>query len=111
MYCCPACGAEGVAGRPRCACGADLTLRQQLDGRIDLGTPYSAVAYVDGQGRPRVVPNADGKTTTPSVVLVQDGRVAVGDVALNQWVTNEEHVVRWIKRAMGDPDYRFQGLS
>jgi molecular chaperone DnaK len=78
---------------------------------IDLGTTYSAIAYVDDGGRPRVIPNADGKTTTPSAVLIQNGRVAVGDVALNQWVTNEEHVVRWIKRAMGDADYRFQGMS
>jgi molecular chaperone DnaK len=78
---------------------------------IDLGTTYSAIAYVDEQGRPRVIPNADGKTTTPSVVLIQNGTSAVGDVALNQWVTNEEHVVRWIKRAIGDDSYRFQGLS
>lgn len=78
---------------------------------IDLGTTYSAIAYVDDGGRPRVIPNADGKTTTPSAVLIQNGRIAVGDVALNQWVTNEEYVVRWIKRAMGDADYRFQGMS
>jgi molecular chaperone DnaK len=78
---------------------------------IDLGTTFSSVAYVDDEGHPKVIPNADGKTSTPSAVLIQDGRVAVGDVALNQWVTNEEHVVRWIKRAMGDLDYRFQGLS
>jgi len=78
---------------------------------IDLGTTYSAIAYVDDSGRPRVIPNADGKTTTPSAVLIQDGGVAVGDMALNQWVTNEERVVRWIKRAMGDAGYHFQGLS
>jgi molecular chaperone DnaK len=78
---------------------------------IDLGTTFSAVAYVDDQGRPHIIPNADGKTTTPSAVLIQDGRITVGDVALNQWVTNEEHVVRWIKRAMGNEQYRFQELS
>lgn len=78
---------------------------------IDLGTTFSAVAYVNEQGRPEAIRNADGKTTTPSVVLVEGGRCAVGEVALNQWVTNEEHVVRWIKRAMGDDGYRFQGMS
>ncbi len=78
---------------------------------IDLGTTFSSVAYVDDDGRPRVIPNADGKTSTPSAVLIQDGNIAVGDVAVNQWVMNEEHVVRWIKRAMGDTGYRFQGLS
>jgi molecular chaperone DnaK len=78
---------------------------------IDLGTTFSSVAYVDEQGTPRVIPNAEGKDSTPSVVLVENGRIAVGEVALNQWMTNQEHVVRWIKRAMGDPHYRFQGLS
>ena len=78
---------------------------------IDLGTTFSAVAYVNERGRPEAILNADGKTTTPSVVLIEAGRRAVGEVALNQWVTNEEHVVRWIKRAMGDNGYRFQGLS
>lgn len=78
---------------------------------IDLGTTYSAIAYVNDQGRPEAIPNADGKTSTPSVVLVEAGRCTVGEMALNQWVTNEEHVVRWIKRAMANNDYRFQGLS
>ena len=78
---------------------------------IDLGTTFSSVAYVDEQGTPRVIPNAEGQDSTPSVVLVENGRIAVGEVALNQWMTNREHVVRWIKRAMGDPHYRFQGLS
>ncbi len=78
---------------------------------IDLGTTFSAVAYVDEQGTPRILPNAEGKDSTPSVVLVEGGYVAVGEVALNQWLTNEAHVVRWIKRAMGDVHYRFQGLS
>jgi molecular chaperone DnaK len=78
---------------------------------IDLGTTFSAVAYIDENGRPKVIPNAEGKTTTPSAVLIQGGNVAVGEVAMNQWITNEEHVVRWIKRNMGDADYRFQELS
>src|SRR5713101_7737756 len=78
---------------------------------IDLGTTYSSIAFVDEQGRPRAIPNAQGKNSTPSAVLIQDGHIAVGDIALNEWITNEEHVVRWIKRAMGNPGYRFQGLS
>lgn len=78
---------------------------------IDLGTTYSAAAYVDDQGQLQVIPNPDGKTTTPSVVLLQDGRIVVGQAALHQWITNEEHVVRWIKRAMGDFEYRFQGMT
>jgi molecular chaperone DnaK len=78
---------------------------------IDLGTTFSSVAYVDDRGAPKVIPNASGELMTPSVVLIQNGQIVVGDAAMNQWVTNEEHVVRWVKRAMGNPDYRFQGMT
>jgi molecular chaperone DnaK len=78
---------------------------------IDLGTTFSAVAYVNDEGDVEAIPNADDKLLTPSAVLVEGDRIEVGDIALNQWVTNEEHVVRWIKRAMGNPEYHFQGLS
>lgn len=78
---------------------------------IDLGTTFSSVAYVDKDGIPTVIPNADNRNSTPSVVLIENGQITVGEIALNQWVTNEEHVVRWIKRSMGSPDYRFQGMS
>jgi molecular chaperone DnaK len=78
---------------------------------IDLGTTFSAVAYLDEQGTPQVVRNAEGATTTPSAVLIEDGNISVGEVALNQWITREQNVVRWIKRAMGDPSYSFQGMT
>ena len=78
---------------------------------IDLGTTFSAMAYVDDDGRPRVIPNAEGQNTTPSIVLIENGRVVVGELALNQATTKSDHVVRWIKRAMGEPNYRFQGMS
>ena len=78
---------------------------------IDLGTTFSAVAYVNDRGQALVIPNAWGEKTTPSVVFIKDGRIEVGETAMNRWVTDEEHVVRWIKRAMGEPEYRFQGLS
>jgi molecular chaperone DnaK len=78
---------------------------------IDLGTTFSSVAYVDDRGMPKVIPNASGELMTPSVVLIQDGQIVVGDAAMNQWVTNEEHVVRWVKRAMGNNDYRFQEMT
>jgi molecular chaperone DnaK len=78
---------------------------------IDLGTTFSAVAYVDENGNPKVIPNADGKTTTPSVVMIENGQIVVGELALNQWVTKQDCVVRWIKRQIGNNDYRFQGFS
>jgi molecular chaperone DnaK len=77
---------------------------------IDLGTTFSAAAYVDERGVPQVIP-IDDQMTLPSVVLIDGGKTVVGDLAMNQWVTNEEHVVRWIKRSMGDLDYRFQGKN
>jgi len=40
---------------------------------IDLGTTFSAVAYVDDHGMPKVIPNAMGARTTPSVVYFEDG--------------------------------------
>ena len=45
---------------------------------IDLGTTFSSVAYVDERGQARVIPNMDGQKSTPSVVLIKDGRIEVG---------------------------------
>ena len=57
---------------------------------IDLGTTNSCVAFVDN-GEPRVVPNAEGSRTTPSVVsFAKDGERRVGSVAKRQGVTNPE---------------------
>src|SRR3989344_6540567 len=71
---------------------------------IDLGTTFSAVAIMEA-GRPKIIPNAEGDRTTPSVVLVKDGEVLVGKIAKNQAITNPEHTVRSIKRHMGDKDF------
>ncbi len=72
---------------------------------IDLGTTFSAVAVLEG-GKPTIIPNAEGKRTTPSVIAVQnDGEVLVGDTARNQAITNPKNTVRSIKRHMGE-DYK-----
>jgi molecular chaperone DnaK (HSP70) len=69
---------------------------------IDLGTTYSAVAYVDESGRPTVCRNTDGLDTTPSVVFFEnESNVVVGSVAKNSAVTHPDRVVELIKRAMG----------
>lgn len=80
---------------------------------IDLGTTYSASAYVnETTGRPEAIETIDGKRTLSSVVQIENGKViAVGDLALSRWMVDDQHVVRWIKRAIGDPSYLFQGLS
>jgi len=73
---------------------------------IDLGTTFSAAAYVDEQGRVVVIEIGDAKWLS-SVVLIRNRKVVVGDAAMNEWITDEEHVVRWIKRSIGDRDYQF----
>jgi len=68
---------------------------------IDLGTTNSCVAFVDN-GQPRVIPNAEGSRTTPSVVsFTKDGERRVGSVAKRQGVTNPENTIFAIKRLMG----------
>lgn len=79
---------------------------------IDLGTTFSVAAYIDDRDRPAVINNAEGQKTTPSVVLIEDdGRVVVGEIAANQAIAKPDNVISWIKRAMGDTSYRFRGLS
>lgn len=73
---------------------------------IDLGTTYSAVACVDEYGKPMVVKNSDGQTTTPSVVFIDPPNYVVGDVALQSTMTDPDKVVQFIKRFMGVADYR-----
>ncbi len=68
---------------------------------IDLGTTNSVVAVMEG-GDAKVVPNAEGNRTTPSVVaFAKDGDRLVGQVAKRQAVTNPEKTVFSIKRFMG----------
>ncbi len=73
---------------------------------IDLGTTYSAMAYVDRYGKPNILPNADGHATTPSAIYFYDkGECVVGQEAVKMSVVDPGNVVQFIKRAMGDTDY------
>ncbi|MFT7463594.1 MAG: molecular chaperone DnaK [Pseudohongiellaceae bacterium] len=68
---------------------------------IDLGTTNSVVAVLDG-GQPKVIQNAEGHRTTPSVVaFTADGERLVGHPARRQAVTNPEQTIYSIKRFMG----------
>ena len=68
---------------------------------IDLGTTNSCVAVYEG-GEAKIIPNAEGKNTTPSVVAFTDkGAVLVGDPAKRQAITNPEKTISSIKRIMG----------
>lgn len=68
---------------------------------IDLGTTNSCVAVMEGKD-PVVIPNAEGKRTTPSIVaFTEDGERKVGDPAKRQAVTNPKNTIYSIKRYMG----------
>lgn len=68
---------------------------------IDLGTTNSCVSVFE-RGESNVIPNKEGKNTTPSVVAFTDkGEILVGDVAKRQAVTNPEKTIYSIKRIMG----------
>src|SRR5213082_189547 len=68
---------------------------------IDLGTTNSCVAVMEG-GEPKVIPNAEGFRTTPSVVaFAKNGERLVGLVARRQAVTNPTNTIYSIKRFMG----------
>ncbi len=69
---------------------------------IDLGTTNSCVAVMEGS-KPVVIPNSEGKMTTPSVVAFLDnGERKVGDPAKRQAITNPARTVFSIKRFMGE---------
>jgi len=74
---------------------------------IDLGTTFSAIAYVNQHGVPELIPNAEGERITPSVILFEDDDVIVGTYAQQSAMVYPDQVVEFIKRRMGDPDYRF----
>src|SRR5258707_1229758 len=86
-----------------------------LDGQtigIDLGTTYSSLAQLDNEGKPISIPNADGKTTTPSVVLLgESGHVIVGPSPERISVEAPDNVVEAIKRQMGNKNWHkvYQG--
>ena len=67
---------------------------------IDLGTTNSCVAIMDGS-QPRVIENAEGARTTPSVVGFTEGERLVGQAAKRQAVTNPENTVFAVKRLIG----------
>ena len=68
---------------------------------IDLGTTNSCVAVMEG-GKPRVIENAEGARTTPSIVAYQeDGEILVGAPAKRQAVTNPKNTLFAIKRLIG----------
>ena len=74
---------------------------------IDLGTTFSAIAVLNEHGRPEIIPNREGKRTTPSVIFFEDdGNPIVGEEARNQAIIAPRRTVRFVKREMGNPSFR-----
>ena len=68
---------------------------------IDLGTTNSCVAVLEG-GVPKVIDNAEGARTTPSIIAyMEDGEIRVGAPAKNQAVTNPKNTLYAVKRLIG----------
>ena len=68
---------------------------------IDLGTTNSCIAFYEA-GEAKIIPNKEGKNTTPSVVAFTDkGEVLVGDPAKRQAITNPTRTIYSVKRIMG----------
>ena len=68
---------------------------------IDLGTTYSAMAFMEG-GQPKIIENAEGSRTLPSIVAIsKTGERLVGQLAKRQAVTNPKNTVFQIKRFIG----------
>ncbi|GAA2573728.1 molecular chaperone DnaK [Microbacterium binotii] len=77
---------------------------------IDLGTTNSVVSVLEG-GEPKVIANAEGFRTTPSVVaFTKDGEVLVGETAKRQAVTNVDRTITSVKRHMGT-DWKTQPID
>lgn len=69
---------------------------------IDLGTTYSAIAYINDFGQPEVIRNAEGDETTPSVVFFEsETSYVVGKEAKNGAIVHPDNTVSLIKRDMG----------
>lgn len=80
---------------------------------IDLGTTYSAIAYVDEFNQAEIIPNSDNERVTPSVVFFESPtNVIVGSVAKEAAKHDSETVVDFVKRQMGtDYAFHYEGVD
>ncbi|WP_033827718.1 Hsp70 family protein [Bacillus andreraoultii] len=74
---------------------------------IDLGTTNSAVAYINTSGKPEIIPNSEGGRTTPSVILIEEGKAIVGEVAKEAVISQFEDTIQFVKRQIGNKSFRF----
>lgn len=70
---------------------------------IDLGTTFSAVAYIDPKSKlPQIIPNSEGSKLTPSAIQFLDGEIIFGSEAEDAYNAGEEDCVATFKREMGE---------
>ena len=74
---------------------------------IDLGTTFSAIAHVNDNEIPELIPNEDNDRLTPSVIFYEEGEFIVGEYAKQNAVAEPENIVEFIKREMGKPSTEF----
>ncbi len=72
---------------------------------IDLGTTFSAIAYLDSQGRPTTISNSEGELTTPSVVFFDQDNVIIGTEASLAGQIETDRLAKLAKRDMGGAHY------
>ena len=72
---------------------------------IDLGTTYSAAAWVQDAGKTAMIPNSEGDVLTPSLVLFEDQEVLVGKEAKKLGILQPTRFAECVKRDMGSPVY------
>jgi molecular chaperone DnaK len=75
---------------------------------IDLGTTFSAIAYVNDLGQPEIIPNSEGDRITPSVILFEDSDIIVGNYAKQAAMIYPEQVAEFVKRQIGNADFSFE---
>ncbi len=65
---------------------------------IDLGTTNSAVAFIDKDNNPQIIPNSEGGRVTPSVIYFEDDNPIVGTEAKNEAIIAPEDTIQYIKK-------------
>jgi len=73
---------------------------------IDLGTTYSAVAFVDATGRPETIRNSEGGLSTPSVIFFDRGNPVIGAEAIEAGIEEPERLAMFAKRDVGEQLFR-----